>query len=82
MEPQPPLPLEYAPPPKQRKAWRILLIVVGNIMLLPVVAVCVFGFLASFEPGADPRHLFKVIYGAVGITCIGTAGWLTSRRWG
>ena len=59
-----------------RQLWRI---VVGVLLLL-VAGFCVFGFLASFEPGADPSHLFKAAYGVVGIGCLAAAGWLFFRR--
>jgi len=59
-----------------RQLWRI---VVGVLLLL-VAGFCVFGFLASFEPGADPWHLTKAIYGVVGIGCLAVAGRLFFRR--
>ena len=39
---------------------------------LPVAAFCAFGFLASFEPGVRGAMFFRVVYGAVGLGCIGT----------
>ena len=36
-----------------KNLWRI---VVGVLLLL-VAGFCVFGFLASFEPGIDPWHI-------------------------
>jgi len=59
-----------------RQLWRI---VVGVLLLL-VAGFCVFGFLASFEPGADPWHLTKAAYGVVGIGCLAAAGWLFFQR--
>lgn len=59
-----------------RQFWRI---VVGVLLLL-VAGFCVFGFLASFEPGVDPWHLTKTAYGVVGIGCISAAGWFFFRR--
>ena len=58
---------------------QLLRIVVG-ILLLLVAGFCVFGFLASFEPGRDPWHVTKAAYGVVGIGCLTAAGWLILRR--
>lgn len=59
-----------------RKIWRI----VAGVLLVLIAGFCVFGFLASFEPGADPWHVFKAAYGVVGIGCLFAAGWLFFRR--
>ena len=58
---------------------QLLRIVVG-ILLLLVAGFCVFGFMASFEPGIDPWHVTKAVYGVVGIGCLAAAGWLIFRR--
>jgi hypothetical protein len=43
-------------------------------VLLLVAAFCVFGFLASFEPG--PYLVFRVGYPVLGVVCLGLAIWL------
>ncbi len=40
---------------------------------LLVTAYCTFGFMASFEGGADPSHVFKVGYAVVGVGCLAGA---------
>ena len=56
-----------------RRLWRIL----GGVLLLLLVGFCVFGFLASFEPGTEA---FKAVYGIVGSGCLLAAGWLLLGR--
>jgi hypothetical protein len=58
---------------------RLVRIAVGVFLLL-IAGFCLFGFLASFEPGADSSHLFKAGYGVIGVGCLLTAGWLFVRR--
>ena len=59
-----------------RQLWRI----VAGVLLLLVAGFCGFGFLASFEPGADASHFFKATYGVVGTGSLVAAGWLFFRR--
>lgn len=59
-----------------RQIWRVS----TGILLLLVAGFCVFGFLASFEPGATLAPFFKAVYGVVGTACLITAGWLFIRR--
>ena len=63
------------PPSPMRKLWRI---VVG-VTLLPVVAFCIFGFMASGEAGAD-AWAFRLFYGVVGCGCLLGGGWLIFRH--
>jgi hypothetical protein len=51
--------------------WRYLV----RIMLLLLAVVCGLGFRSSFEPGADPAQVMKVVYGVVGTGCLVAAGW-------
>lgn len=48
------------------------------LILLAFALFCVFGFLASFEPGADWWG-FKVGYAALGLTSLAAASWLIRR---
>ncbi len=51
---------------------KIILTVVGSILLLAIVAFCLFGFLATFEPTDRPGMFvaFRVGYAVVGISCL------------
>ena len=40
------------------------------LILAAVLAFCVFGFLACFEPMADPGHLLKAIYAITGLSSL------------
>ncbi|WP_439628936.1 hypothetical protein [Gemmata sp.] len=47
------------------------------LCLLPVVAFCAFGFLATYEsPGVTP---LRVAYAAIGVSSLTAAGWLVLR---
>lgn len=40
--------------------------------MFPVLAFCVFGFMATFEPlDASTQFTWRVIYGLVGLVCLG-----------
>ncbi|HVC94619.1 MAG TPA: hypothetical protein VND64_13050 [Pirellulales bacterium] len=41
--------------------------IAATVLSLLVAAYCTFGFMASFEGGADPSHVFKVGYAVVGV---------------
>jgi hypothetical protein len=42
----------------------------GAVFLsLFVAAFCTFGFMASFEAGADSWHVFKIGYAVIGVGC-------------
>jgi hypothetical protein len=56
-----------------------LIRIVLVILFLGVAGFCVFGFLACFEPGADPQHVLKVIYCAVGVCCLALTGGIVFR---
>ncbi|MBS0261369.1 MAG: hypothetical protein JSS02_05380 [Planctomycetes bacterium] len=77
-EPELPLQAGSVLPPCQPR--RQIARLMGALLLLPLTAFCVFGFLASFEPGADPGHLFKTGYALLGCSSLLAAGWLTLRR--
>jgi hypothetical protein len=66
--------------PRSHEAMKQLVRIVVGILLLLVAGFCVFGFLASFEPGIDPWHLTKAAYGVVGIGSLAATGWLIFRR--
>lgn len=59
---------------------RQLVRIAVGIFLLLVAGFCLFGLLASFEPGVDSAYLSRTCYGIAGIVCILTAGWLVFRR--
>ena len=51
---------------------KLILTVVGSILLLAIVAFCLFGFLATFETTDRPGMFvaFRVGYAVVGISCL------------
>jgi len=53
---------------------KTLLAIVAAIILLPIAAFCVFGFIATFEPTDQPGLFmaFRVGYGVVGLGCLAT----------
>ena len=40
------------------------------ILCIPIGAFCVFGFLATFEPGAGNALAFRLVYGAGLVVCV------------
>jgi len=48
------------------------------IVLLLLAAFCVFGFMASFEPGADP--IWKIAFSIVGVGSVIGAIWLFVKK--
>ena len=50
------------------KVPRFLLRIVGAVVLLALGLFCLFGFLASFEPGNGLE--WKVVYGALACGCL------------
>lgn len=50
---------------------KIILTVVASLVLLPIAAFCLFGFLATFEPTDTPGMFmaFRIGYAVVGIGC-------------
>jgi hypothetical protein len=51
---------------------------ISGVMLFGISAFCVFGFLASFEPGVG--MMWKVGYGLLGCFCLTGVVWLLVRR--
>ncbi len=51
---------------------KLILAIVAPIILLPVAAFCVFGFMATFEPTDRPEVFtaFRIGYGVVGVGCL------------
>jgi len=47
---------------------KLVIAIVGSPLLLAVAAFCVFGFLATFEPGQFMA--FRIGYSIVGLGCI------------
>ena len=46
------------------------------IVLLAVLAVCVFGFVATFEPmDATKQWVWRAVYGLGGLACIAMFAW-------
>lgn len=41
-----------------------------SIVCLLIAAFCVFGFLATFEPGVKNAVMFRLVYGVVGLGCL------------
>ena len=57
-------------------SWmKIILAIVGSLLLLPVAAFCVFGFLATFEP-TNSALAFRIGYTVIGIGCLLATGFL------
>jgi hypothetical protein len=50
------------------------------LILLAVAAFCLFGFLATYEPGVASAMAFRVGYAAIGICCLLGAAWSILRR--
>ncbi|MGC6566553.1 MAG: hypothetical protein ACON38_13215 [Akkermansiaceae bacterium] len=44
------------------------------LILLAVAVFCLFGFMATFEPGANSAMLFRIVYAVVGLGCLFRAG--------
>ena len=51
---------------------KTLVAIIAAIMLLPIAAFCVFGFMATFEPTDQPGVFmaFRIGYGVVGVGCL------------
>ncbi|MCB1088257.1 MAG: hypothetical protein KDM63_14505 [Verrucomicrobiae bacterium] len=46
--------------------------IVGATLMLAVMAFCGFGFLATFEPlDASTQLTWRIVYGLVGLACLG-----------
>lgn len=51
---------------------KIVLAIIGSLLLFAVVAFCVFGFLATFEPTNNPGQFmaFRIGYAIIGLGCV------------
>ena len=51
---------------------RVIIAVIGNLLLLPVSAFCVFGFMATFEPTDRTVEFiaFRIGYTVLGLGCL------------
>lgn len=51
---------------------RIVAAIIGSLILLPIAAFCVFGFMATFEPTDRPGVFmaFRVGYTVIGLGCL------------
>lgn len=59
----------------------ITLKIIGSLALLAVLAFCVFGFMATFEPlDASTQLTWRVIYGLAGLASVGGIVFLLRRR--
>ncbi len=59
---------------------RLLLCIVTAALLLGVVAFCVFGFLATFEPMPPVRQwMWRAIYSGIGSTAVVGAAFIFRR---
>ncbi len=54
--------------------------IVAVVTLFTVSAYSVIGFRASFEPGSDPNHIFKIVYAVGGLGCGLFASLIVTRR--
>jgi hypothetical protein len=46
------------------------------VVLLAILAFCVFGFSATFEPmDATKQWMWRVVYGVIGLACVGGFVW-------
>lgn len=50
------------------------------LILVALAAFCLFGFLASFEPGVKSAMMFRFVYAIAGIACLAGVGWIVLRR--
>jgi hypothetical protein len=55
--------------------------IIGVLALLVLLAACVFGFLATFEPlDADLQLIWRVAYGLTGLACLAGIAFLARPR--
>jgi len=47
--------------------------IVGALLLLAIMAFCIFGFMATFEPSDQPRLPWQIGYAFVSIICLARA---------
>ena len=48
---------------------------IALVICLAVATFCLFGFLATFEPGAANVIVFRIGYVVIGIGCLVAAAW-------
>jgi hypothetical protein len=52
-----------------------------RLALLIVLAFCVFGFVATFEPmAATKQWTWRVVYGVIAVACLGAFAWAAPPR--
>ena len=50
---------------------RIVAAIIGSLILLPIAAFCVFGFMATFEPDESVEFMvFRIGYTVIGLGCL------------
>ena len=51
---------------------RVIVAIIGSLILLPVAAFCVFGFMATFEPTDRTVEFmaFRIGYVLIGLGCL------------
>jgi hypothetical protein len=55
--------------------------VVTMVVVLIVLAFCVFGFVATFEPmDATKQWSWRAVYGIIGVACVGGYVWAVRAR--
>jgi hypothetical protein len=55
--------------------------IVTMVLLLAVLAYCVFGFSATFEPMNTSRQwVWRIVYGGIGMVCVATFAWMVRPR--
>jgi hypothetical protein len=55
--------------------------IIGALALLALLAFCVFGFMATFEPlDASTQLTWRAVYGLAGLACLGGIALLSRPR--
>jgi len=49
-------------------------------LLIALALFCVYGFVASFEPGPAGRLMFKIGYAVLGLGFLASSAWLLLKR--
>ena len=60
---------------------RVIIAIVGSLILLPIAAFCVFGFMATFEPTERTVEFmaFRIGYTVIGLGCLAGIVFLIAR---
>jgi hypothetical protein len=59
---------------------RVIVAIIGSLILLPIAAFCVFGFMATFEPDETFEFMaFRIGYTVIGAGCLAGVMALTVR---